>query len=172
MTVSSFQHDNAFWQFSLAVYGAPGVEGECLALQDALGIDVNLLLFCAWLGTRCIALTASDIERSEAVVRPWHEQAVRPLRAVRQRLKSFSAAECVTFRTEVKMLELGAEQIEQGMLFAYALEVWPHDAEGDPGQIVAANVRMFKLSRSGGDPASPSALSTRCLVAASLKTTA
>lgn len=153
------------WPFT----ARPASRANAWRCQDALGIDVNLLLFCAWLGIRCIALTASDIERSEAVVRPWHEQAVRPLRAVRQ---SFSAAECVTFRTEVKMLELGAEQIEQGMLFAHALEVWPHDAEGNPEQIVAANVRMFKLSRSGGDPASPSALSTRCLVAASLKTTA
>lgn len=47
---SELQRENEFWQFSLAVYAAPGVEAECLALQEALGIDVNLLLFFVWLG--------------------------------------------------------------------------------------------------------------------------
>jgi uncharacterized protein (TIGR02444 family) len=44
------QDDNDFWRFSLSVYAAPGVADECLALQDTRGVDVNLLLFCAWLG--------------------------------------------------------------------------------------------------------------------------
>jgi uncharacterized protein (TIGR02444 family) len=42
--------DNPFWNFSLAVYAAPDVAAECLALQSALNIDANSLLFCAWLG--------------------------------------------------------------------------------------------------------------------------
>ena len=41
--------DNAFWKFSLAVYAAPGVPEECLAVQERYGVDVNVLLFCAWL---------------------------------------------------------------------------------------------------------------------------
>jgi uncharacterized protein (TIGR02444 family) len=172
MKVSALRHDNAFCRFSLTVYGSPGVADECLALQDALGIDVNLLLFCAWLGIRRIALTPADIECAEAVARPWHESAVRPLRDVRRQLKSFSALECVTFRTEVRNLELEAEQIEQAMLFAHALELWPLDEHGDPGQIVAANVELFKLPRSGNDPVLANALSTRSLIAASLKTAA
>ena len=46
------QYDNEFWRFSLAIYKPPDVAAECLALQEAVGLDVNLLLFCAWLGTR------------------------------------------------------------------------------------------------------------------------
>lgn len=50
MTGSALQLDHEFWQFSLAVYEAPGVEPECLALQEALAVDVNLQLFCTWRG--------------------------------------------------------------------------------------------------------------------------
>ena len=42
--------DNAFWRFSLRTYRAPGVEAACLALQERCGADVNLLLFCGWVG--------------------------------------------------------------------------------------------------------------------------
>jgi uncharacterized protein (TIGR02444 family) len=44
------QCDNPFWRFSLAVYAAPGVAPEFLALQDMRAIAINLLLFGAWLG--------------------------------------------------------------------------------------------------------------------------
>jgi uncharacterized protein (TIGR02444 family) len=43
---------NPFWRFSLAVYKAPGVAAECLALQETLGNDVKVLLFCAFLGAQ------------------------------------------------------------------------------------------------------------------------
>ncbi len=86
---SELQRENEFWQFSLAVYATPGVEAECLALQEALGIDVNLLLFFVWLGaSRRIALAASDVA---SVVQPRHDQTVRPLRAIRQQLKTYPA---------------------------------------------------------------------------------
>ena len=41
----------SFWSFSLKVYAAPDVGDECISLQDGYGIDVNLLLFAAFLGT-------------------------------------------------------------------------------------------------------------------------
>ncbi len=37
-----------FWGFSLAVYGADAVEPECLTMQDEFGLDVNLILLCAF----------------------------------------------------------------------------------------------------------------------------
>src|SRR6202000_1576818 len=42
--------ESRFWTFSLAVYADPAVQRECLALQDDHGVDVNLLLFCAFVG--------------------------------------------------------------------------------------------------------------------------
>jgi uncharacterized protein (TIGR02444 family) len=54
---SALDLDNVFWRFSLAVYASDGVARECLALQEALKADVNLLLFCAWMGARNVALS-------------------------------------------------------------------------------------------------------------------
>ena len=63
--------DNPFWRFSLAVHGAPGVDGECLTLQDAHGIDVDVLLFCVWVGSRGTLLTAESMAAIETLVQPW-----------------------------------------------------------------------------------------------------
>ena len=49
MTVFRFE-DHSFWDFSLRVYGSDGVSAACIALQERHGIDVNLLLFSAWVG--------------------------------------------------------------------------------------------------------------------------
>ena len=42
--------DHPFWDFSLRVYGSEGVPEACLVLQERHGIDVNVLLYCFWLG--------------------------------------------------------------------------------------------------------------------------
>ena len=117
------QCDNPFWRFSLAVYAAPGVAPECLALQDAQGVDVNVLLFCAWLGSRRIVLTEDDLAAIENAVRSWREAVVRPLRAVRRDIKTRPDAvqdDIAALRKDVATLELRAEQIEQAMLHGMA----------------------------------------------------
>ena len=42
--------DHPFWDYSLAVYGKDGVPAACLALQERHPIDVNVILFCSWVG--------------------------------------------------------------------------------------------------------------------------
>src|SRR5262245_35238924 len=81
------QYQNDFWRFSLAVYGQPGVAGECLGLQDKFGLNINLLLFCAWLGRRGIALTREHLEGASRSIASWHDHVVRPLRRVRRQRK-------------------------------------------------------------------------------------
>lgn len=165
----TLQYDNEFWHFSLTVYDAPGVAAECLARRDALGIDVNLLLFCAWLGTeRRIALTESDVERARQAVQSWHDEAVRPLRAVRQRLKHRYGSDGEIFRTRVKEIELEAEQHEQAMLFAHAMETWPGIGSSDPRDGLPANIRTFLQlqGRAGGELTSARHLIEAALAAA------
>jgi len=170
MMVSALQIDHEFWRFSLAVYGAPGVEPECLALQEGLAIDVNVLLFCAWLGaSRRTALTADDVESIGRVVQPWHMQAVRPLRAVRQQLKTFSGDDLQAFRSRLKVLELEAEQLEQAMLFAHAQRAWPRVLDGDPHEITPANVRIYLQSQRNTEAVHCDVLSTQSLVSAAIK---
>ena len=114
------QYDNEFWRFSLAVYCQAEVEQECLTLQQALGIDVNLLLFCAWLGTRGITLSQEQILAASVAVGTWHDQVVQPLRGVRQQIKAFKRDAFENYRTKVKGTELEAEQIEQALLYDFS----------------------------------------------------
>jgi uncharacterized protein (TIGR02444 family) len=136
------QGDNEFWRFSLRVYAAPGVADECLALQERYAIDVNVLLFCAWLAAeRRIALTVDDIETCKRCVSEWHARAVKPLRAARQTMKGLTGAESV--RADVKALELATERIEQDMLFALAGERWPQHGDAQPGEALRGNLDRF-----------------------------
>lgn len=114
--------ENPFWTFSLALYGQPGVADECLGLQDTLGVNVNVLLFSAWIGvTAGIELEPADFRSVLGAVRNWDEAAVRPLREVRRNLKQFESNGAVTaLRARVKCDELEAERIEQGLLYAVA----------------------------------------------------
>jgi uncharacterized protein (TIGR02444 family) len=150
MGTAELEFDNEFWRFSLVVYAAPGVADECLALQETFGIDVNLLLFCAWLGAaRGVVLTQFDVERADAAVRNWHESVVHPLRGVRQTLKSI-CGDCDGFRLKVKAIELEAEQMEQAMLYTHAREHWSQTCLTDAGESVPANVRTFMLYATRG----------------------
>ena len=114
------QLDNPFWRFSLAVHGAPGVDDECLTLQDAHGIDVDVLLFCVWVGSRGTLLTAESMAAIETLVQPWRDTAIRPLRAARRGIKTLpelADADVAALRKDVAALELRAEQIEHAMLY-------------------------------------------------------
>ena len=109
---------NPLWDFSLRLYGEPGVAEACLALQDRLGADVNLLLFCCWAGQRGQALGEADLDRLQAVAAPWQRQVVAPLRSARRWLKGQGGAGAEALREEIKRLELEAERLEQDRLQA------------------------------------------------------
>ena len=146
---SELQYDNEFWRFSLAVYKPADVAAECLALQEALGLDVNLLLFCAWLGTRAIILSGSDIEAASRVVAAWHNSVVRPLRGVRRHIKTQYGDAFEAFRSRVKDDELQAEQAEQAMLFSYAQGIQSSSGGADRRAAVAQNVNEYISMVSG-----------------------
>ena len=109
----------AFWRFSLAVYGRAGVEEACLGLQDDVGLDVNLLLFCLWAGSRGQSLEAGTLAGLMASTGLWQAEVVAPLRRVRRWLKTQAtidgpAAEAL--RQAIKSSELEAEALEQQLL--------------------------------------------------------
>ena len=151
---SELQYDNEFWRFSLAVYKPADVAAECLALQEAFGLDVNLLLFCAWLGTRAIVLSRSDTEAASRVVASWHTSVVRPLRGVRRHIKTQYGDAYEPLRSRIKDDELQAEQIEQAMLFAYAQGI---QTSPDGVDAVAGNVNAYLSMISGAAASVPAA---------------
>jgi uncharacterized protein (TIGR02444 family) len=127
MAEPALQPENPFWRFSLAVYAAPGVQAACLDWQDRLGLDVNLALFCAWLGAaRGVALDAAALAEAAALVRDWQGGVVAPLRAARRAVPK--APTLAALRGRIAAAELEAEQVAQAMLFRLAESRWPAGA--------------------------------------------
>ena len=136
--------DNPFWRFSLIVYGAPGVAAECLALQEILRADVNVLLFCAWLGwQRGVTLSENDVVSISDVVSPWQRLVTSPLRSARRFMRGMLDAEIVELRKRISADELEAEKIEQAMLFGYAESRWPSNVGGPNLAVAQANLLTF-----------------------------
>lgn len=114
-----------FWDFSLALYGKPGVAPACLALQERHGLDVNVLMFCLWLAaSRRGPAPDAALRTAFAAAESWHVEVVRPLRALRRRLKSPVGAADQTLaqalRARIQKIEIDAEHIEQITLAATA----------------------------------------------------
>jgi len=109
------------WNFSVSVYRREGVAAACLSLQERRDADVNLLLYCCWLGAEgCRTLDADRLRRASAEVERWHREVVRSLRAVRKRLKAnpepASGEQAARLRRSIGAVELEAERIEQILL--------------------------------------------------------
>lgn len=150
--------DNPFWRFSLALYAAPGVQPACLTLQDRHGVDVNLALFCAWAGAaRGVVLAVEEIAEADALVAPWRDALVAPLRAMRRAVKAMPALAdpaVAAFRRHVAATELEAERIGQAMLFRWAEARWPAARGGDRAAAALANLRALAARHgAAADPA-------------------
>jgi uncharacterized protein (TIGR02444 family) len=159
-----------FWRFSLAVYQDDAVQEECLDLQDRHGIDINMLLFCVFVGAVHGAIISKhDVRDALSLIGAWNANVVRVLRQVRRELKVFAAdpspiqVAAGELRTSVKAAELGAEQIEQAMLETFAVTRLSNWQLAEPASAAAANVRT--LLTICGDP-TPSELPIKLLAAA------
>ncbi len=116
--------------FALAVYGADMVPSACLALQDRLGLDVNVLLLSAYVGAvRGQTLTTELVNAARALVDPWHTEVVRPLRAVRRRLKT-GPAPAPDPRTDGLRKDIGKAELDAEMIELAQLEGWANHLDG------------------------------------------
>jgi uncharacterized protein (TIGR02444 family) len=130
------------WAFALAIYARPGVADACLTLQNKAGVDVMLLLMATFAAvTHRTCLTADEIRALDEAGRPWREQIVWRLRAIRTELKTGPkpAPSDVTepFRTKVKALELEAEKLENRILAECLPLRPPGQATVEPEQLRA-----------------------------------
>ena len=122
MTAFRFE-DHPFWDFSLRVYGSNGVSAACIALQERHGIDVNLLLFSAWIGESGRGVLAqSELERALAATAAWNRDIVCALRVVRNRLKAgmppIPMERSDVLRKMILEIEVKSEHVEQIALAA------------------------------------------------------
>jgi uncharacterized protein (TIGR02444 family) len=116
------ERGSEFWRFSLSLYRMENVAPSCISLQDGCGLDVNMMLFALWLGSKGRALAAQDLRDADAAVKEWRTQAVIALRGVRRFLReppaSFNADLVAALRDKVKAVELESERLQQESLFA------------------------------------------------------
>jgi len=134
-----------FWESSLALYRRPGVPEACLRLQDRDGLDVNLVLWCVWLGVTGRPLDEDLLGRAMAAVAPWRARAVLPLREIRRDLKpgvpGAPAAETAALRESIKKMELAAERIQHLILAGLA---------PPPGAAAAADAHALRYAVAAG----------------------
>jgi uncharacterized protein (TIGR02444 family) len=138
MTESTTSTETPLWRFSLHFYRQAGVSDACIALQDACGVDVNLLLFLFWLAAGRRQLSVADIKQLDEAVRGWRDLTIVPIRDIRRDLKGAAtlveAQKQEAFRTKIKAIELEAERLQQEALFgltrtrALGSEAAPRDA--------------------------------------------
>ncbi len=103
------------WTFSLELYAREGVAGQCLDLQDRLGVDVNLLLYAVFAATRGVEVSAADLAAVEAGIAEFRDQVLRPQRALRRRLDK--QGDGVDARQAMLDAELALERLQQDRMW-------------------------------------------------------
>jgi uncharacterized protein (TIGR02444 family) len=143
-----------FWDYSVALYGRPGVEAACIELQQRHRIDVNLVLLCLWLGERGTALDGEALARLCHAADRWQLEVVRPLRNLRRRLKTrIGDGEpnsiagdwpelAASVREQAIALEIDAEHLEQVHLGRAAAGLPASAAAAGPA-LAGANLRHY-----------------------------
>ena len=141
-------------QFALAVHDMDGVAAACVLLQDRFDLDVNVLLLGAYIGVQGKTLAVADVDAARAVVDAWHVEVVRPLRAVRRRLKTGPApapdARTAALRRHVAGSELDAELMELDELGRWADELDAPMGAGSTVERATTAMELVVRSYDGG----------------------
>lgn len=121
-----------------ALWSRPGVADACIRLQDANGLDCDLLLAAACTGAAGRSLDAGAVGALDAAVRDWRERVVRPLRGVRRVLRDAAGADAAALHEQVLAVEIAAEEAELRRLESALAGIAA--ASAPPSAAVAANL--------------------------------
>lgn len=118
------QLQNPLWAFALKVYSHSEIEQCCLALQNDFGMNINRLLFAAWLATQHKSIDVALLRHSQADY--WQKSMTHPLRALRYQLRELrrDESELSMLYDAMRNAELEAEKVELAYLYQLA-ENWP-----------------------------------------------
>ncbi len=145
---------NPFWDFSLELYERDGVAEACIGLQDDADLDVNLLLYCIWAAIEGPGrLEDSELDRALSVAGAWQQQVVQPLRSARRAAGTLGGAGLFAnaCRRDIAATELGAERVEQWLLFD-AFNERARQPPGDALEAACGNLAGY-LRLAARDPA-------------------
>jgi uncharacterized protein (TIGR02444 family) len=163
------------WAFALEVYGRPGVTDACVKLQNEAGADVLILLMTAFAAIRLrLLLTPAEIRELDNACRPWREQIIRPLRAIRTGLKTGPApapsSETEQLRSKIKLIELDAERLQNQLLAACLPRrpAKPDAVNADEFRSVLRSVMAVFLENHGNKPSADFLLTIDTIVDAAM----
>ena len=114
--------DNPFWDFSVKFYGQNSVASSCIALQDSVGADINILLYCCWTASEGAAIIKpAEFKEIISAIEPWQSSVVQALRQIRRDMKKHEMLnfgdKSEALRLSIKYCELEGEKLEQMILY-------------------------------------------------------
>lgn len=140
-----------FWDFSVRAYYGEGVQEAFLALQNERGVDINMLLFCIWLGRTHGEFTDGLFHAACDFSARWAQHVVVPLREVRTWMKGAGCHDgkvpvhdCMDLREKVKGVEFAAEKMQEEVLESLCAD-HPRVQQSAAQQLAAAssNVQRY-----------------------------
>ncbi len=140
----------SLWERASRAYESAEVERLCLALQDDHGQCVCYLLWAIWAGEQGRAVTAGLAGQAAALALDWEASVLKPLRAVRRRLKSAVAGISDSAREDARE-RLKAEEIAAERLLLDALEAMTPAAGRQSGDL-AASLRIAQAAWAAAAP--------------------
>ena len=156
-TVLHCMDERNLWTFSLDFYQRQGVADSCIALQDAYGADVDLILFALWCGARGHDLEAAQVTGVEAAVDGWRRSVVGPVRNARRALKPAPEQPFDQTAAEALHERLLSVEIEAERLQLLAMETFaPPPGTTEPS--LAARRNLALVASVTGIPADADAL--------------
>ncbi|HVZ44104.1 MAG TPA: TIGR02444 family protein [Ramlibacter sp.] len=152
----------SLWDFAVWLYSQPGVAATSLDLQERHRVDVNLLMFAAWVGGALGArLTAADVVRAQEVSAIWQQQWVVPIRALRRQLKAAPTKSAdpgfADILESMKALELQAERLEIEQLQSVAAQIMRQGSDPAGASPVTDNLLAIMRAQAVPDAAATAA---------------
>ncbi len=124
----------SLWERASRAYESAEVERLCLELQDERGQCVSYLLWAIWAGEQGRTVNADLAGQAAELARDWEASVLKPLRAVRRRLKSAVAGISDSAR-EASRERLKDEEIAAERLLLDALEAMTPAAGRQSGDL-------------------------------------
>ena len=107
--------NETFWDYSIQTYEK--LSSPFIFLQDHAGLDVNLLLFCCWVGQAGRVLSDKQIILLCEKVLPVRDNLIIPLRKARKFAKTLGViSDAEHLKNNILLIELEAERVEQAIL--------------------------------------------------------
>ena len=105
-----------FWNYSTQIWALSQVESICLDLQNNYDANVNMLLYCCWLGDKNLSFNDDDLQTLLDTIQPWQIM-IKPLRDSRKMMKQHiiaMPADMIEQTIEnISEMELNAEHMSQ-----------------------------------------------------------